>query len=123
MRAGALRSVSVAPESRAARAVPMAARRASGARAAVGVASGSAAFLAAYAALHALAALGYHPRAVTAIASIPLFARFVACVVFAAATGGVSAALARDPGRWLRALPRILAGAIVAFAGAVALLP
>src|SRR5262249_24552571 len=85
MRVGALRSVSVYPESRAA---TVAARRKPGTRATVGIAAGCVAFLAAYIVLHVLAAGGYRPRAVTAIATIPLFARFIACAVFAAAVGG-----------------------------------
>jgi hypothetical protein len=91
------------------------ARRELGARVGLGVSAGTIAFLVAYAILQLLHAADRDPPAVTAIAAIPLFARFLFSAVVAAVVGGPSALIPDDVERALRGVPRILAAAIAVF--------
>ena len=94
---------------------PLATPRLSRARAGVRVGGGCVAFLVAYVVLQLLHALGRDPTPLAAIASIPLFARFVASAACALGTGVVVGYLVRDHERWLRILPAVLTATIALF--------
>jgi len=118
MRAGATRTLPVArsPERRFVRDLsPLATPRPIRARAGVHLGGGCVAFLVAYVVFQLLHALGRDPKLVAAIAPIPLFARFVASAACALGAGVAIGYLVRDPGRWLRILPAVLAVAIALF--------
>lgn len=102
---------------------PAVARGAWRARAAVAVAFASVSFLVAYAALQILHEADREPNIVAAVGGIPLYARCLVSATCAVVVGALRGLIARDPERLLRALPRILAAAIVLFTVAVVLFP
>ena len=98
----------------------MVAHRSTSARSGIQVGCAGVTFFVAYVTLQLLHALGRDPAIVVALAPIPLFARFIASVACAFPTGLAIGSLLRDPERWLRILPTLLAAAIVLFVVTVA---
>ena len=118
MRAGAVRTIPIARQHtrRLDRDLsPIATHRRSGARAGVQIGGAGLAFFVAYVTLQLLHAIGRDPMVVGAIGSIPLFARFIASASCAAVVGMSTGLLVRDPARFLRRLPALLAAVIAVF--------
>lgn len=101
---------------------PVAARRASSARAGLQVGAGCVAFFVAYVTLNLLHALSLDPTFVVALAPIPLFARFLASALCALPAGLTFGLLVRARAIWLRRLPALLAAAIALFVVTIVLL-
>ena len=72
-------------------------------------------FFVAYITLQLLHAFGRDPQIVTALGSIPLFARLVASTTCGLVGGLAIGPLVRDPARFLRRLPTLLAATIALF--------
>jgi hypothetical protein len=94
---------------------PIAAHRRSSARAGIHLGVGGLAFLVAYVTFQLLYEIGCGPPIVTAIASIPLFARFIASAACAPVAGLLAGALLRDHATFLHRLPALLTLAIALF--------
>jgi membrane associated rhomboid family serine protease len=94
-------------------------RRARCARLALQASASWVMFLVVYSALQLLHALGRDPAAVKALASIPLFARFLASASIAGVLGPIVGLVPADPEQRLHQIPGSLAIAITLFFVAV----
>jgi hypothetical protein len=100
---------------------PISAQRSTSARVGVQIGCAGVTFFVAYVTLQLLHAFHRDPAIVVALASIPLFARFIASAICSVPVGLVIGRLLRDGERWLSILPTLLAVAIGFFVLTIAL--